>query len=932
MSKYLSLPLVLLIVVILSFLYSSSTCNQTSTVSTETIIKTSNLPGVYPFTPRVSAQDYVASNPRFSIDKDGILIVDYGEMYGGLGKWHNPLFVAIYANILYAECMRGDKEKAQAFLRQADWLVKNAVDRGRMVVWEYPFATSIVPKPGWISGLTQGVVLSVLVRVHALTGNPKYLEVANRAFAAFETLMEDGGVAAPTSDNGAFYEEAAQPGVQSCKVLNGHIGALVGLWDYYLYTRSHRVLTAFNRGIQALKETLSQFDASGTSYYSLNPLKLAPVGGYNRQHVAQLLWLYDVTKDPIFLKYALKFYAYERPSYQVIAVKGATNPVTHGMENLYLRGATYWSHNEFPTWVELDLGAPKIITGFTMFSGALDSAVPKDYTIEFSPDREHWGNTIKISDNHLRIVRHPVPRVHARYIRITIVADNGNNNVVLRGFGVDVDTESRDPVAIVDWDHFIGKDPSVIVDGNPKTTWTSRDGRGWIIIDLHSQRLIDSVIIRTGFSDRSNILSGCTILTSSEASEWKQVAHIEDNKGTDLTVVFPEGPTAARYVKIELESGDRVSIAEVVVTSVPETLIRSLREVFDELDMTVNEGAGYKDFLNPDGFPTGALLAWSESYLMQAYAEMFRATGDEYYLNKLYEHIKSVMRNRDDFRGQVDYKGNLVPAWGTDRYTKGEEWLHFVVHTGMITYPMLEFVQLVRECGIKRLLPESEAVLTRVKEAIDYHDKDWVLQDSGFGLYTFPEDFYGKSNYVCPLSHQAAMGRSLLLLWKLTGEERYRRKAADIAAALRHSFQETEQGTYVWGVNLGPLSDNNRAADISHSTITVHFVALAHEASIEFTADDMEKLTVTVKRLFCGDRIADRIDGTGDYTYEITAGQYAFLTPYDSEIWKLCHNLLFETYRVDLTAKYFQEDWWGTVMLGIARLASSAKHVEPARR
>ncbi len=351
------------------------------------------------------------------------------------------------------------------------------------------------------------------------------------------------------------------------------------------------------------------------------------------------------------------------------------------------------------------------------------------------------------------------------------------------------------------------------------------------------------------------------------------------------------------------------------------TSLESLQEAFDVLDHAVNEGKGYKDFLNPAGFPTGALLAWSESYLMQAYAEMFRATGDERYLDKLYDHIDSVMRNRDDFRGQVDYKGDLVPAWGTNRYTKGGDWKHFVVHTGMITYPMLEFVQLVREHGIERLSDEAEAILARVKESVDYHDDQWVVQDLGFGVYTFREDYYGKPNYVCPLSQQAAMGRSLVLLWKSTGEEQYRQKAADIATALRHSFLENEQGAYVWGVHPGPLSDSNPVADVSHSAVTIHFITLAYEAGIEFTAADTEKLTDTVKSFFRGGRALSRIDGTGDYAYEITAGQYAFLAKYDHKIWQLCYDLLFVLYRVELTARYFQEDWWGTVMLGIARLA-----------
>ncbi len=346
-----------------------------------------------------------------------------------------------------------------------------------------------------------------------------------------------------------------------------------------------------------------------------------------------------------------------------------------------------------------------------------------------------------------------------------------------------------------------------------------------------------------------------------------------------------------------------------------------LQQVFQELDTSVNEGGGYKDYINSDGFPTGALLAWSQSYLMQAYAEMFRATGDEGYLSKLYDHINSVIRNRDDFRGKLDYKGDLVPAWGTDRYTRDKAWIHFVVHTGMIIYPMLEFVQLIREHGIKTLKDAAEAVLARVRESADYHDGQWVIviQETGFGLYTYPEDYYRKSNYVVPLSQQAAIGRSLILLWRLTGEERYYEKARDIALAIKGSLQENEFGGYVWGVEIGPLSDRNHVADISHSTITVDFIRLAYEAGLVFNADDIGKIVHTIKRLLADGRAERYIDGTGDYAYEISAGQ--FTSAYDAEIWKLCYDLLFKLYRVDLTGRFLSEDWWGTVMLGIARLA-----------
>jgi hypothetical protein len=531
---------------------------------------TNSLPEVYPFAPRVSAEDYIANNQRFSVDENGILITDYGELYNKLGKWYNPLFIASYANALYADFLKTkDTNKAQQFLCQADWLLQSAVQRDDMVVWEYPFPNEVFGmETGWISGFTQAIVLNILTRAHALTGDSRYLDIASKVLRSFEVTTSDGGVSTRTSMKGAFYEEYAQEGATSNKVLNGHIGALVGLWDYYLHTRDDRAFTAFFRGVDALRETLNYFDACGMSYYSLNPLRLAGPGGYNRQHVAQLLWLYNVTEDPLFLVYALKFNAYELPNYKVIAVKGATNPETHGMENLYLgygqKGYTYWSHSKFPTWVEIDLGRPKAVTGFTLFSGLSKRTWPKDYDIALLLNNQ-WITIVKERNSSRQIMHHIIPSFTTRRIKVTIFNDNGNNNVVLRGFGIEATPESKDTMAIVDWNNYIiAKNPSVMVDRDSASSWTSRDRHGWIILDLNKDEYLSSITLHFGTPSRlKNLEDTFSILISRDARKWFEVASVSDNKQCVLEVDLENHTT--RYVKIEFNCSERTTISEIVV-------------------------------------------------------------------------------------------------------------------------------------------------------------------------------------------------------------------------------------------------------------------------------------------------------------------------------------------------------------------------------
>jgi len=349
-----------------------------------------------------------------------------------------------------------------------------------------------------------------------------------------------------------------------------------------------------------------------------------------------------------------------------------------------------------------------------------------------------------------------------------------------------------------------------------------------------------------------------------------------------------------------------------------------LCSLFNKLDSKVNEGRGYSEYLNTDGFPTGALLAWSESYLIQACANMYRVTNDLEYLNKLHNHVQSVLANRDDKIGQKDYKNELVPSWGTNKYTKHGEWFHSAVVTGMIIYPMLEYAQLAKESGIEKYSIVADNVIQQVQESIKYHDREWKVDH-----YVFPEDFYKIENCVLPLSQQATIGRSLLLLYELTCKEEYCSKASLIAKLLKGLLQNIGNG-YKLGLSPGEITDENKVGDISHSTITIHFAYLVYKNDIVFDKEDILRFTNTINNLAQANEnhFPKYLDGTGNFDYEVTAGQYAFLAEFDREVYDLITDLFFNHLKIDQTAKYMREDWWGTVMLGLSRIALFQSNLE----
>lgn len=313
-------------------------------------------------------------------------------------------------------------------------------------------------------------------------------------------------------------------------------------------------------------------------------------------------------------------------------------------------------------------------------------------------------------------------------------------------------------------------------------------------------------------------------------------------------------------------------------------------------------------------------MAWSESYLMQSYITMYKATKDIKYLDSCYSHIKSILDSRDDKVRLKDYKNEFVPAWGTDKYTRDSAWMHFVVHTGMITYPMLEFVEVVNGGNIKKYSIASDSIFQQVKESVKYHNKDWRADH-----YVYPDDFY-KKDYIVPFSQQAAMGRSLILLYKLTNKDEYLNKAESLAKFIKDKAIEEDEisGRYFLKQAFmpGKTVSEKKIGDISHATITIHFVYLAYKNDIVFTEKDMNKFTNTIGYLAenNSNRFPRYLDGSGDFNYEITAGQYVFLSEFDKKICDSITDLFFNHLKIDKTAKYMEKDWQGTIMLGLSRL------------
>jgi hypothetical protein len=367
------------------------------------------------------------------------------------------------------------------------------------------------------------------------------------------------------------------------------------------------------------------------------------------------------------------------------------------------------------------------------------------------------------------------------------------------------------------------------------------------------------------------------------------------------------------YKKTYAEVAKNEEIYKILISGNPKDAIPLLINLFDRLDLSVNNGNGYKDYLGNQCVSTGHCLAWGESYIMQAYADMFEATDNMKYLDKLYSHIISVIKNRDDYKGK-----SSVPCWGTDYYSKGGKWEHYAVHTAMITYPMLEFVYIVRKYNVQKYFPTTDFILDGVEESVNYHNKEW---NGKFGLYVSPG-----TEKILATNMEAAMGRSLLFLHKLTGNNSYKEKVYSIAKVIKKSLKDNGWG-YVWGT-LPYMVEDPRIEDISHGAITVDFIRLCYENNIVFNEDDMKKIAFTISNIANQGRFPVYIDGKGGYVfdYEITASRWIPFARFDKKLYNEIVNLLFKNYEIENNNYIIHnEDIFGTVMLSISQLIKYIK-------
>lgn len=205
-------------------------------------------------------------DPRYPVDADGI----FQQAWEGHpdGVFH-PVNTALYALYLL-ETHRGvdSPEHLQRAIANGEALLAGARSDDAGALW-FPYAfdyqlrgdAEMSLEPPWYSGMAQGQALSLFTRLHQETADPRWQAAAEATFQSFLGEYRRGEPHFRLeADNGClWFEEYVDDELEPTHVVNGHIYALFGLYDYAREWGDPVAIEFFDAGATTIRESFDSF-------------------------------------------------------------------------------------------------------------------------------------------------------------------------------------------------------------------------------------------------------------------------------------------------------------------------------------------------------------------------------------------------------------------------------------------------------------------------------------------------------------------------------------------------------------------------------------------------------------------------------------------------------------------------------------------------
>lgn len=253
------------------------------------------------------------------LDPEGLPTQQYLNGFG-----YNPVQVGNYALAEYGRLVAGGSdvqfkkavEKLLSMQRSDGAFPLQFVDRHYTQAYPY--------QPGWVDGMTPGIVLSAYARAYEHTKDRKWVTAGNKVLKFMQKPFPKGGMGNlgdldPSLSGYIYFLE--YPAVPQNYTLNGFMFALTGLYEWSEIAKSDEAKELFERGISTLEHVLPYYDIGTFSSYDLSyitysrqwylrPQGANPIAFYHMVHIYQLRALASVTGSKVLKEYADRWQSY----------------------------------------------------------------------------------------------------------------------------------------------------------------------------------------------------------------------------------------------------------------------------------------------------------------------------------------------------------------------------------------------------------------------------------------------------------------------------------------------------------------------------------------------------------------------------------------------------------------------------------------------
>jgi hypothetical protein len=225
----------------------------------------------------------------------------------------HPQVRAFYAiSALDAYHRTGNKTYLDRALVNAHALIDDSVNRDGAMWFPYTFEWSyfdVTLHTPWWSAMAQGQALSLFTELDRLQPDAGWRALADKTFRSFEQRSAPGQPWAVFVDNGDLWLEEYAGDAPPLQVLNGHIFAIYGLYDYYMLTGNEQARQMFDGAATTVLQVMPRIrHQGGISYYCARVnycrVKGWELDNYHMTHIKQLNMLAEMTGDQRFHDWA----------------------------------------------------------------------------------------------------------------------------------------------------------------------------------------------------------------------------------------------------------------------------------------------------------------------------------------------------------------------------------------------------------------------------------------------------------------------------------------------------------------------------------------------------------------------------------------------------------------------------------------------------